>query len=506
MPPVNDATLVLRLPRRARTRPGSDPWGEHLVATDPALRRSRWWAWAVPGMVMAVVGAIGLAGPALWTDELQTWGMSVTPWDQLWPIMRWVDAVLAPYYVLTWGWTHIIGDSDIALRLPSVAAMAGTAALVGALGGRLIGPRVGLFAGLVFAVLPASSRFAQEARPYALATFAAALATFLLTRALERPSWQRLAGYAAALTLVGMMHEIAILLLIAHAWYVLAFHRHNLGRWLTAAIAGALPLMPIFWFGLRQRHQVAYIQGVGFYTFEPFTRIVLGGAAVAVAVAVLALFALPLRRPAALFTAWAVVPTTALVLVSLAAPMFLPRYLVFTLPAWALLAGTTIARFRMPWSATILAAVLALGVTMQVTVRQPDGHEGQATRDAAAILATHARRTDGVVYASSEPGGGWTTRDLVAHYVPKDRRPKDLLMTQAPRTDGQLLARECTNVTRCLGKIRRVWVIRLGELPDPLGDLGAAKEDALRDRYRVDQVWRPGQMTVALLVRTPAGR
>ena len=497
---ATDATVVLRLARQHPHRLRHDPWGEHLAAPAVPAERPRRWVWAVPGLAMLVIGAIGLSGPAVWTDELQTWGMSASAWHQMWPVMRWVDAVLAPYYTLAWAWTRLFGDSDVALRLPSLLAMAGTAALVGALGARLANARAGLLAGLVLAVLPASSRFAQEARPYALTTFAATLATLLLVRAVDRPAVGRLAGYAAAVALAGLMNEIAILLLAAHAWYVLAFHRRTFGRWLGTALIAVLPVLPLLWFGYRQRHQVAFIERAGFYSFEPFTRVVVGGAAVAVLVALLALFALPLRRPAALFTAWAVVPTTALVLVSLAVPMFLPRYLVFTLPAWALLAGRTIGRFPAHWTAAALAAVLALGISAQLTIRQPDGHEGQGTRDAAAVLTALATPADGVVYALSEPGGGWTTRDLVAHYVPADHRPTDVLAVRAPRTDGQLLAGECAFVARCLGHPARVWVVRLGSLADPLDGLGAAKESALRVQYRVREVWRPHQMTVALLV------
>jgi mannosyltransferase len=51
-----------------------------------------------------------------------------------------------------------------------------------------------------------------------------------------------------------------------------------------------------------------------------------------------------------------------------------------------------------------------------------------------------------------------------------------------------------------------VWLIRLGELADPLAELGAAKEKALRENYRSEQVWRPGGLTVALFVRAPRGR
>src|SRR6185312_2573237 len=53
---------------------------------------------------------------------------------------------------------------------------------------RLAGARAGLVAGLVFALVPSVSRFAQEVRFYALATLVATLATLLLLRALDRPS------------------------------------------------------------------------------------------------------------------------------------------------------------------------------------------------------------------------------------------------------------------------------------------------------------------------------
>jgi mannosyltransferase len=503
---VDATTMLLRVPRRGASTAPTDPWGEHLARTDPALRLTRWWAWVVPMLAMAVVGALGLGRPALWTDELQTWGMSVTRWAELWPIMRWVDAVLAPYYVVTWTWTQVAGDSDIALRIPSLAAMSAAAGLVGAIGGRLSGPRTGLLAGLVFAGLPAATRFAQEARPYALTAFGAALATYLLIRLIDRPSGWTVAGYAGAVAITGLMHEIAALLLLGHGWHVLAFHRRHTWRWLVAALIGVLPLAPIVWLGLRQRNQVAYIPSVGLDSVEPFLRVLFGGVAVGLVVLALALFSLPLRRPIAVYTAWAVLPCLALVVVSLVVPMFLPRYLVFTLPAWALLAGSALARLRTHWAAVGLTAILALGAAAHVGFRQPAGHEGEATRDAAAIVAQNAEPGDGVVFGAAEPGGGWTTRDLVAHYVPASHRPKDILLAAPPRTDGQLLARECPDVAGCVGETRRIWVIRLDELEDPLAGLGAEKEKVLRADYRVERTWRPGELTVALLMRAPRAR
>lgn len=506
---LETTTRVLRLPPPDPA--AVDPWGERVsAAADGPPRASGSWlrmaCWLAPAMVTAVLGAVGLTRPALWTDELATWGMATTPWHEMWPVLRWVDAVLAPYYTLMRTWSELAGTGDLALRLPSLAAMAGAAAVVGALGARLAGHRAGLLAGLVFAVLPATSRFAQEARPYAFTALLATVATYLLVLALDRPGWARWAGYAAAAALLGLFHVMAMLLLVGHCWVVLCWHRPALRRWLAATAAAAVPLLPVVWLGYRQRNQAAHITEVGLFQSTPaYLTTVLGGVTVGLVVVGLALFSLPLRHPAGIFLAWAAVPLATLVLVSFLAPMFLPRYLLFTLPAWALLAGAALARLRPPFAVAALLTVALLGYPAHAAVRRADGH-GEATRDLAAIITEQAQPGDGVVFADSEPGGSWTTRDTLAHYVPAQRRPRDLLLVQPPRTTGQLLAGECADVPRCLAGTERVWVVRLGRLDDPLLGVGPAKEVALRTGYRAQRLWHPTGMTLVLLVRQPDRR
>jgi len=138
-------------------------------------------------------------------------------------------------------------------------------------------------------------------------------------------------------------------------------------------------------------------------------------------------------------------------------------------------------------------------------IRQGDGH-GEATRAAADIVAANYRSDDAVVYAVNEPGGGWTTRDAIDRYVPLNHRPRDVLETRPPRTDGQLLAGECRDVAACLRSAPRIWVVRLDALTNPLRGLGAAKQSALESHYRVSHVWHVRQMTVALLTLDPTGR
>ena len=65
------------------------------------------------------------------------------------------------------------------------------------------------------------SRYAQEARPYAFATFFAALATLMFLRAMERPNWSRWAIYAVVLGAAGAANLVALVVASGHLIIIL---------------------------------------------------------------------------------------------------------------------------------------------------------------------------------------------------------------------------------------------------------------------------------------------
>lgn len=499
-----DRTAVIPRLRDAKL-PRYDPWGEdgrrpEVRPPDRGRRTVGVLTWLLPAATMAVLGLAGITGAPLWTDELATWGMATSSWGEMFAVLRWVDLIIGPYYTLVHAWADLVGTSDLALRLPSVIAMTGAAALVGALGARLATTRVGLIAGMIFAVLPSSSRFAQEARTYALTTFAAVLATYLLVGALQRPNLLRHLGYCVAVGLLGMLHPIALLLLVAHGWVVFAQYRRRTVGWLAAAFVGALPALPLLWLGNRQKSQVSWIPEATGQTLVELPKELVGVAAVGILLLALSLFSLPLRRPTALYTAWAVLPLLGLFAASQVTPLFLARYLLFTVPAWALLAAVALGRAHTAWTIVGVVAVGALAVPGHLAVRAPDGH-GEATRALADTLAAQSRPGDGVVYGMADAGGSWVGRDTVARYVPADRRPRDVLMTRPQRTGGQLAAAECADAARCLDSTARLWVIRLGHHRYPMAGLDGQKERVLLQQYEVSRVWHFTGLTLALVTR-----
>ncbi|MGC4888152.1 glycosyltransferase family 39 protein [Micromonospora sp. DT227] len=473
-----------------------DPWGEdrsprpRRAAARVAAGASRWRiaAWLLPALLTGGLGGAGLGTPGLRTEELATWRAATSPWRDVWA----GDPTLAPYHLLVRGWAELFGAGDVALRVPSLLAMTAAAALVGALAARMFAPGTGVLAGALFAVLPSATRYAQEAQPHASALFAAVLATWLLLPVLDRPTARRLAAYAGAVVLLGLCQPGALLLLAGHGWVLLAFRRATAGRWLAAALPGVLVVAALLRSGARDDGGLLP-PGVrvdpGMLAATP--RELFGVAALGAVLAGLALFSLPLRYAAAICTAWALVPALGLLLVARVVPVWSPAGLLFTVPAWAVLAAVALSRLRAHGAVAGLAAVALVGAPAQVAVRGPDGH-GQDPRRVAAIVDGLGRRGDGVLY------GDPAARTLVARYVPTDHRPVDVLATGSVDVFATRPGRDCGG---CDVAPRRLWLIQPGHptVGWAPGDGDGAAARALRAGYRPARVWRPAGFTVVLL-------
>ncbi len=546
-----------------------------------------WAVWVAPGLLTLVVTLVGIGHAQPWRDELATWSAATRPLSDLVRMTRTIDAATGPYYLLMHGWTAIAGASPTALRLPSALAMAVAAALAARLGARLAGDRAGLLAGLLFAVLPVTSRYGQEARPYALATLLAVLATLLLVEALRRPGRWRWAGYAAAVAALGLLHLLALTLLAAHALVVLlvavrgptaagldpprpdgirkgsADTKRNpaaFAWWLVALLPAVLLVTPLALVARGQRgRQLDWVDPVRLPDLAALPGAlaqsgVVGGFVLALA----ALGAARLGRRALLPAAAVLLPVLLVFAAGTMVPLWVTRYLVFTVPFACLPAGAALAAARVipvptetPGTAAqrtatpagaghatapaeaeaapaeaeqeaqaeaeqeqapppggriaagLAVVVLAglLGLPDQAALRRTHEWPRSAPVDyagAAGIIRAEQRPGDAIVYS---PRDGWLFPDLGMAYHLGSRLPRDVLVVRDQRQDASLWAVECDDPARCLAGVDRVWLVVTGRRADPLAAVPGAKGDALRAGYTVRQVWpRPG-ITVALLVR-----
>jgi mannosyltransferase len=484
------------------------------------------WCW--PALLTLAVGWYQIGRPELWRDELASWSFASRPLSSLIATARHTGATQLVYYVLLHAWIMAFGDSVDAMRSLSVLAMAGAAACVTLVGRRLAGARAGLISGLVFALVPSVSRFAQEVRFYALEVLVATVATLLLLRALERPSARRWLAYAACLALLGYVDLVALSVVAGHAGAAaLRWHRDREGGQLwfaAAAAAGLAACLPLAVLGSAQAaDQVKWIPrpGLDLTAFSVFGRNLFYSTSVAAALIVLAILAWALAwRVAAFATATAVLPVAAVWLVSQGPySYFFARYLLLTVGAWAILAGIALSRLDLKMAAAGLAVVAVLGAGDQQVIRTTGAHSwptypvgaggsylGYA--QAAQVVAHSARPDDGIVYQSEQDVTNWLAIGYgVQYYLAGDLRPgipqpRQLFIAETGAQADTLYPVLCHHPAACLGSESRIWVVASGYDRSPYSAMSRNQAALLRPHYRLSEVRHVPSLTVFLLVRT----
>lgn len=116
-------------------------------------------------LVAAVAFSIGL-WRGLTIDEYTTWDNTR---KDFWSLVqnRLHAGHLPTFFIIEHAWVRVVGDSEFALRLPSMAAASLAVGLFYALARRLYGPAAGLLSAVALATNQVTVWCAQNARPYA---------------------------------------------------------------------------------------------------------------------------------------------------------------------------------------------------------------------------------------------------------------------------------------------------------------------------------------------------
>ncbi len=437
-----------------------------------------WWPPACAAVLTLAVTLWKIQVPSFWRDEGATQAATQRSFTDLITMLGHVDAVHGAYYVVMWLEVRLAGHGELALRLPSALAMAATAALIMVTGRRLVSQRAGLAAGLTFAALPAVSWFAQDARPFALETAAAAAASYVLVRLAEDGARHWACWYAACLVALGLADVFGLLLIPAHAaalalWQPPGRRRAVARRWGQAVAIACVALLPLMAAAWAQRAQVGWLRPPGVSAALATGRLV-GSAALLLAAAVLTGTGLahaalgrrlgsdwPLRLPA-LCLPWLAGPPVILFVMSQFQPAYTFRYIMFCAPAAALLIGTSLAAAGRVATAAGLALLMLLALPAQLGERGPAGHADNI-RSLDQIVARYEQPGDAVLYPQ---GAG--TRAFAAAYPFGLAGLRDVMLGEsAGRSDTIAGTDAPPQVVRGrLAGVRRVWVIE-NNVPAP---------------------------------------
>jgi mannosyltransferase len=481
---------------------------------------------APAAMTAAAVGVVGAADREMWNDEYATWHASTLGVRDFFRLIHNMDMVHALYYVFMHLWILGFGDSPLALRIPSIAATAIAAGALTLLGRRLFSTPVGLTTGLLFAIIPSVSRYAQEARSYAAVTTIAVVATVLLLRALERPRWRRWFLYGVAMAALAWLNFVALLVLAPHGLLFLRAARRALSLKVWRGLAGVTMLLvatlPLLSKASHQSGQIAWIKAdthdlIGLprdlFASQTVALVVLAAAAAGALVLCWAH-----RANLVALLAWTLLPPALCYATSNMLHLFLARYLLFTLPAWALLAAVAVNALviALPAKRVAIAASVIVGlaaVTAVAYVGLPDQRAvrrspvaGQPDyRGAALAIRKQAQPTDGIAYNDGQWWLSGLARRAVRYELRNGDAPRDVFLEMSAAERGFYTGRECADWSACLGDTQRLWLVSTTPSKDPLDGLTDPRKQLLHDQFTASPPQQFERVRVVLLTRKGSG-
>lgn len=454
-----------------------DPYAFMTSHISTGIRRP-YLVWLVPVLWTLTLGLCGLSRQnSVWRDEAATWQVAERSPGEIWHLLGHVDAVHGLYYLLMHVLFEVFGASTTTLRLPSVLAVAVAAGCVALIGRRLAGPWAGLGGGLALGLLPAVQFQLQEGRSYALIAGGAGLSTLLLVSLIagtgtgpgRRRTLPRWTAYGALVLVCALLNWFSLLILPAHAvtlWWARA-RRGVVAPWLLASAAAVTGALPLILFSRTQSGQVSWIPALTWHMMI--------GPGVLLAVGALGAWAdrvggprtgLPARLTAAsVGLPLLAVPLLGLAAASLIQPLFLDRYVLFSMLGLALLIGAALGAAvralapRYPKaSGALVPVVVAVAAVALLPVALADRSPASRVDDVLAVageVSVLKRDGDAVLFVPA------ARRDTALVSPGAFAGLKDIALSRGPAESGTLKGEEAdpARISAALREQRRVLLV-----------------------------------------------
>lgn len=458
-----------------------------------------------------VLRMANLTGESLWRDEVDSVRFAFEPLGAVFARFTTTGFNGPLYHLIVRGWLSLAGVSDFALRYLSLVCGVVLVALVYVLGRRMFGARVGLIATWLATASPVLVWYAGEGKMYSLQPMLLTLALYALLRVTDPspnypvtnpvtnyqlPTWWTV--FILATSLSFYVHVLSPLFLPVALLFFFAqwptSRRHLVGGAVALALL-TLPYLPLLawqapallrggdighrfypldqiastllshWlFGLDGRAPLLWPTSGEAVTLVRRVMLVLGLALVAYGLAKAAQCAS--RGPRAMKAlclqlatlGWMALPALVVFLISLQMPLFLPRYVLWSAPAFYLLASVGLDRLlaaervgRIVARASLITISLAslAGVAAQIIYPiRPD------LRGAVAYVLRHSQPGDMVVFQIPY------MQYSFAYYAERAGYPlAQLQLAEAPFTNHGMSPDDAAQTMRALvAPAARVWL------------------------------------------------
>lgn len=467
----------------------------------PLPSRPRWPFLVPAGAILVLAMALrawGLDAQSIWADEVYTALYARFALDE---VLRFNVLAADPQPPLYYYVVNLLGRAtgslgEFTLRFPALFFGVASVAALLALGRRLLGDRVALFAGLFLAVSPYHLWFAQETRSYTQVTFFGLVSLLLFVTILQRPQQTPGGGRTPPWWLIGAWVVVTGAAIASHYYgaFLLLFQWVAFVGWWVMQRGVAIPwrrflpaqlvfILPVLVAAPFVASRALEFRGENTFqltweTVGTYLRLYLAGQflepelalpvtlflgfLVVLGVAVLAVGTKVLpcdRNTLAFLAAWLLVPLVGLgvILVPTGRNLIEARYLIFLTPALYILAAAGLAwlSWRPRWLPAVAAvAVIGLGVTGIWPWHTDPAFAKVDIRGAVATL--EAERAPGMLVVA--PGD--VVFQVYEYYLERRGAPATGLVNLNPRRTPLATA------PGLLGDAREAWVIPYGRTED----------------------------------------
>jgi len=444
-------------------------WSSPPSAADAIPR-----VWAT--VILALLTILGawlrlshLGTKSLWMDEGATVALARASWRHFaWVWWHGEASLQTIYFLLMRGWVHG-GLSEIWLRLPS--ALFGTASipLLYPLARKFMPVSAALAAAALLTFSPTHVYYSQEARSYALAILLVLLSTYFFVLAVQGGRTRDWALWPAFGIAAFYTHDFTALVLVAQA-ASLCFKSSSvhLRRFLVCSCTVFLATIPGLTYVFRASPENLHFIWMPRADAKEIWHLAMffGGSGAKVAIALVlwigGVVAIIRHRRAAepnafwrgmLIVLWAVLPALILGLISLREPMFLQRYMVFSLPAAILLAALGMGVLHK--GKTGLLLVIALCAMSLPTIAKQYRKPREDWRGAASAVLASAAPGDAVAFFP------FYTRSMLDYYGARYGAAAPPLHVFAPGfySGGEDAHNLLAALNRDPHQFRHVWVV-----------------------------------------------
>jgi 4-amino-4-deoxy-L-arabinose transferase-like glycosyltransferase len=440
----------------------------------PAWSRLELASLAAAMLIVLLLTAPSLGTNSFWFDEVFSM-TTAHDWAGMYHTFIAYENNMALYYVLLHLWIAMFGEGEAAVRTLSMLFAIATVPVVHALARRLFDVRVAICADLLLTISKPMLDQADEARSYALLLLLSALSVLLFIEGINCPRWWVWICFSVSAAASVYAHYFGILAVAAcyaaAPW--LGLRRLPWRHLIGAAAALAALLIPLAVWHPPNSSQIDWIERPGIKFIGFFISYFANGTKIlAVLFAACIVFGIWRRMrgdregrrqrawPFAVLLAWLVLPAAATFAASwIIRPVFMPKYLLGSLPALLILAATGIASLPNRLALPLMAAiVLPFGYSYLIIGRLSGTIENW--RDLTARVVSSAHPGDATIcfpYYCARPFAYYLGRqhdphpDLVPHEISSG--------PYHPGGGTALLPPDLPALKRLIGEHPRLWLI-----------------------------------------------